>query len=107
MEGHEPDTRYLTLWICVIISAVIIFTGWIFVMKYNFTKINEEMVNQDVTVEKATQEMGEMFDGVKKIMEEQGSLLEEVLEKEAAKEKELEVSGDKKTKEDEVITETE
>ena len=91
MEGHEPDTRYLTLWICVIVSAVIIFTGWIFVMKYNFTKINEEMVNQDVTVEKATQEMGEMFDGVKKIMEEQGELLDEVIKKQ-----ELEEENEKK-----------
>lgn len=45
MEGKEPDSRYLVLWICVIIAAGIILVGWFMAMKYNFNKMNEEMHN--------------------------------------------------------------
>lgn len=59
----------MVLWVCVAICAAVIFVGWIFSLKYNFNKINEEMQgNGPSTTESAIGEMQEMFDGVDKII---------------------------------------
>jgi len=69
MEGKEPESKYLVMWICVIIAAGIIFTGWIFAMKYNFGQINDKM-GRDVnkTADQASQEVEGMFAGIESIL---------------------------------------
>ena len=62
---HEPESKYLTLWVCVIIAAVVIFVGWFISLKYNFKKINQEMdQNVNKTTDQAAQEVQAMLDGV-------------------------------------------
>ncbi len=80
MEGHESDSRYLTLWLCVIVSAVIIFGGWIFVMKYNFNKINAEMEQESSTMEGAMAQVDDIFQGVSDLLDEQGLAIEKLQE---------------------------
>ena len=71
MEVHEPDSRYLVLWVCVIITAGIILTGWGVSMKYNFSKINQEMdVNVGQSFEQAEQEVKDVFEDVNKALKE-------------------------------------
>lgn len=65
MEGQEPDSRYLVLWICVIIASSIVVVGWLVSMKYSFNKINAEMndnVGQDF--EQAEQQVLSIFSDV-------------------------------------------
>jgi len=80
------------LWICVIITAGIILTGWGVSMKYNFTKINEEMdQNVGQSFEEAEQEVLGVFDGMNQLIQEetkdlsfsseQAEILEEVTAK--------------------------
>jgi len=72
MEGHEPDSRYLVLWICVIITAGIILTGWGVSMKYNFNKINEEMDdNVGQSFEQAEQDVLNAFGDVNSAIKEE------------------------------------
>ena len=69
IKHNEPDSKYLILWVCVIICAGIIFVGWFFSVRYNFEKINKETeVKVNKTSEQATQEVLDMFDGAGDIL---------------------------------------
>lgn len=37
------ESKYLTLWICVIIAAGVIFGGWYVSAKFDFNRTNQEM----------------------------------------------------------------
>ena len=88
MEGKEPESKYLTLWICVIVVAVLIFAGWIFALKYNFNKINAKM-EQDVnkTTDQAYSEVQDMFTGVGEVLSDTQAKLEKIEADKAAAEK--------------------
>ncbi|NQT50342.1 hypothetical protein HQ571_06640 [Candidatus Kuenenbacteria bacterium] len=74
---HEPESKYLTLWVCVIIAAVVIFVGWFISLKYNFQKINQEMdQNVNKTTEQAAQEVQDMLDGVNDLISQDDALQE-------------------------------
>jgi len=69
MSEKDPNSKYLTLWLCVIVSAVIIIGGWVMAMKYNFKKISNEMSQSgNRTSEQATSELEQMFAGVQDIL---------------------------------------
>ncbi len=78
MKEKDPNAKYLTLWLCVIVSAGIIFSGWLFSVKYNFKKINDQMQNNGATIEKATAEMEDMFAGMNVQLEKASEQLKEV-----------------------------
>jgi len=76
MEGKEQDSRYLVLWLCVFLTAGIIFVGWFIAMRQNFNKINSEMNgNVTQTFEQAQQEMFNSFDEVQGVLEKSESAL--------------------------------
>jgi len=91
MEGREPESKYLILWLCVIICAGIIFVGWLISMKYNFDKINRETEkNVNRTNDQAFQEVQEMFEGADKILkqgEEELTIIKELKKDKDAEEK--------------------
>lgn len=92
MEGHEPDSRYLVLWICVIITAGIILTGWGVSMKHSFNKINTEMDgNVGQSFEEAEQEVLNVFGDVNNVLKESSKGLQFTEDQQAA----LEVVEDK------------
>ena len=72
MSHDQADSRYLTLWICVILSAAIIFVGWMFAIRYNFQKIDESAVTKDQAADQASAQVEQMFTGVDKMIN-QGS----------------------------------
>ena len=77
MEGYEPDSKYLTLWICVVVAAGIILFGWAFSMKYSFSKINNEMHSSvGKTSDQAAEEMFQMFEAVDQALKQQESEVE-------------------------------
>lgn len=88
MEGKEPESKYLTLWICVALVAVLIFAGWIFALKYNFNKINTQM-EKDVnkTTDQAFSEVQDMFTGVGEVLSDTEAKLEKLEADKAAAEK--------------------
>jgi Tfp pilus assembly protein PilO len=79
MRGHEPDSRYLTLWVCVIISSAIIFVGWFFIMKNNLQRIDDQFSSSDQTMEEAYEQVEGMFAGVKTIMSETQTGIEDAV----------------------------
>lgn len=88
MEGKEPESKYLTLWICVALVAALIFAGWIFALKYNFNKINTQM-EKDInkTTNQAFSEVQDMFTGVGEVLSETEAKLEKLETDKAAAEK--------------------
>jgi len=65
MEGKEPDSRYLVLWLCVFLTAGIIFVGWFVALRYNFAQTNKEMNgNVKQTFDEAQQQVMDSFDEV-------------------------------------------
>lgn len=76
MEGKEQDSRYLVLWLCVFLTAGIIFVGWFIAMRQNFNKINAEMNgNVSQTFKQAQQEVFDSFDEVQSVLEKSESQL--------------------------------
>lgn len=77
MEGHEPDSRYLVLWVCVIIAAGIILVGWFISMRHNFNEINAEMNNNvGQNFEQAEQQVLSLFGDVEKTIDDNTQGLE-------------------------------
>jgi len=65
MEGKEPDSKYLMLWLCVFLTAGIVFVGWFVAIRSNFAKTNAEMNgNVNKTFEEAQQEVMDSFEQV-------------------------------------------
>lgn len=54
--------KYTTLWICVIISAVIILAAWLFAVRYNFERINKELGDENQQAVEAFTEVEEAYD---------------------------------------------
>ncbi|KKR05854.1 MAG: hypothetical protein UT32_C0020G0016 [Parcubacteria group bacterium GW2011_GWC2_39_14] len=76
MEGKEPESKYLVLWLCVFLTAGIIFVGWFISLRTNFNKINAEMNgNVTQTFEQAQQEVFDSFDEVQGVLEKSESTL--------------------------------
>ncbi len=76
MEGKNKknDSRYLLLWICVIIAAVIIFGGWIYSLKYSFTEMDKQADKSQTVeglVEQMNQAAGQMQEALNKEEEEE------------------------------------
>lgn len=87
MEEH--GSKYIALWICVLVAAGAIFAGWIYALKFNFKQINQEVQVNSPSTNQAIAEVQEMFDGLNNILKEQ----------------EIIVKEEKKTIEEEVILE--
>ncbi|MEK7158974.1 MAG: hypothetical protein AAB766_00550 [Patescibacteria group bacterium] len=71
MENKNPESKYLMLWIAVIISAIIIIVGWFYAIKYNMAKISEDMGKSGQTEEQAVKEFNDMVAGIGEIMKKQ------------------------------------
>lgn len=71
MEQKEPDSRYLTLWLCVFLTVGIVFVGWFVALRQNFNKINKDMNgNVTQTFEEAQQDVLDSFGEVEAILAE-------------------------------------
>ncbi len=69
MGGKESDSKYLVLWLCVFLTAGIIFVGWFVTLRANFAKTNSEMdSNVNKTFEEAQQEVMDSFEQVQKFI---------------------------------------
>lgn len=68
MQGKNSDSKYVVLWLCVGIAAVIIVAGWIMALKYNFNKMNAEVNANSKTMEQAENEVKEMFSGIEAVL---------------------------------------
>ncbi|KKQ79850.1 MAG: hypothetical protein UT02_C0022G0006 [Parcubacteria group bacterium GW2011_GWC2_38_7] len=69
MEGKEPESKYLILWLCVFLTAGIIFVGWFVALRQNFSKINGEMTGgTSQTFIDAQQEVLDSFSNVQDII---------------------------------------
>jgi len=68
MQGKNSDSKYVVLWLCVGVAAIIIIAGWIIALKYNFNKMNAEMTAKSQTLEQAENEVKEMFSGIEAIL---------------------------------------
>ncbi|HMB26162.1 MAG TPA: hypothetical protein VKP03_01970 [Patescibacteria group bacterium] len=72
MSKNKADSKYLVLWICVILTATVIFAGWFFALKQNFVKINAQMQNEDGRdIEQMEQELTKTFQGLENILKKQ------------------------------------
>lgn len=63
------ESKYLTLWICVLIAAGVIFGGWFVSAKFDFNRTNLEMkarINQNPVDPNA--EMRSVFDSYDQAM---------------------------------------
>jgi flagellar basal body-associated protein FliL len=81
MDKQEPDSRYLILWVSVVLAAGIILVGWYFSVKYNFNKINTEMEQSvNKTQEQAEAEVQEMMEGVDQIIKESNEAAQEIID---------------------------
>ncbi len=68
---QESDSKYLILWLCVFLTAGIIFVGWFVSLSHNFKATNAEMNNNvKSTFEEAQQEVWDSFDQLQKVIEE-------------------------------------
>lgn len=71
MENKNPESKYLMLWIAVIVSAIIIIVGWFYAVKYNMAKISEDMGKRGQTEEQAAKEFNDMIAGIGEIIKKQ------------------------------------
>lgn len=71
MENKNPESKYLMLWIAVIISAIIIIVGWFYAVKYNMAKISADMGKRGQTEEQAAKEFNDMIAGIGEIIKKQ------------------------------------
>ena len=71
MGDKNHDSKYLTLWLCVISAAAVILVGWVYAMKFNLNKISEEMNKSGQTSDQAVKEFQEMVSGVDNILKQQ------------------------------------
>lgn len=88
------EKRYLIFWILVIVFAVIIFSGWLVTVKYNFAQINLEMETNSQAATEALEEVEEMFEGVGVIIEKNKDKLEELESEKQALEEDAQKSVD-------------
>jgi len=72
---EKKDSKNLTLWLCVIITALIIFSGWIAATKYNFQKINNQLKESN-KAEQAKQHVDNMIENVNEFIEDGKELAE-------------------------------
>lgn len=85
-KHNQADSRYLVLWVCVIVCASVILVGWLFSMKYSFNKINEESAKKiNITSQQAQQQVLDMFDGANAILNQGGEQLQQLKKDQAAK----------------------
>ena len=85
-KQNEPDSKYLVLWLCVIICAGIIFVGWLFSVKYNFQQINKETAEKvNKTSEQATKEVLDMFDGAGAILKQGDETIQQLKDEQQLK----------------------
>jgi len=68
MRNNNPESKYLWLWVTVIVSALIIVVGWFYAVKYNMAKISEEMGKSGQTSEQAAKEFNDMVAGIGEII---------------------------------------
>ena len=73
MGNNNPESKYLWLWVTVIVSALIIVVGWFYAVKYNLAKISAEMGKSGQTSEQAAKEFNDMVAGLGEIMKNKSS----------------------------------
>ncbi len=71
MEGKnkKSDSKYLLLWVCVIIAGAIIFGGWIYSLKYSLAEMDKQADKSKGAqglVEQMNQAAGQMQEVLKK-----------------------------------------
>lgn len=69
MDGKNQDSRYLMMWTGVIITAAIVFVGWVWLVRHNINQINAEMNQKTGTMDQVTAEMQKMFDETSAILQ--------------------------------------
>ena len=61
MDTKNQDSRYLIKWICVIVTGAIVFVGWLWVIRHNIDRTNEELSQGVGSMDQMTVEMQKMF----------------------------------------------
>jgi Tfp pilus assembly protein PilO len=76
----DKDSKYVILWICVLVSAVIIFTGWIFSIKFNFDKINNELGAQNKEKVEEFKKIEESYSDIDQILDQGGEKFDQLID---------------------------
>lgn len=77
MGEKETDSKYLVLWLCVFLTAGIIFTGWFVSLRHSFRATNDEMnSNVQKTFEQAQSDVTASFGEVEAFLDQEGKDLE-------------------------------
>jgi len=77
MGEKDVDSKYLVLWLCVFLTAGIIFTGWFVSLRHSFKATNEEMnASVQKSFEQAQNDVNASFGEMQKILDEQGEAID-------------------------------
>jgi len=83
MNNQNQDSRYLTMWICVIVVGALIFVGWLWTIRHSIDRTNAELSQGVGSMEQMTDEMQKMFNEMSAELKKTELPAKEVMPKEA------------------------